>query len=59
MKKAIFIVCFVSAANLLAYGQPRRGPRIFRPPQNQPAPGTLSFDAPRAGARTQEYRECF
>jgi hypothetical protein len=45
-KRFVFIVCILIAANLAAYGQPRRLPRIFRPPGNQPAPSSSPTPIP-------------
>jgi hypothetical protein len=47
MKKIIFMLCVVVAANLSAYGQPRRGQRGgVRPGQNQPSPTSTPTTAP-------------
>jgi hypothetical protein len=63
VKKIIFVVCVVVAANLAAYGQPRRGQRGgMRPGQNQPVPtSTPSTEAPnqpagQASSASQPYK---
>src|SRR4051812_16049827 len=52
MKKIIFVVCFIIAANLYAYGQPRRGQRGVRPGQNPPTPTSTPTPAPAPNEAT-------